>query len=356
MEGTAVKAEEVRAASARLPERQREALELRDREQRSYEEIAAVLEMSVGAVAQLISRARINLYDELRGTALASVPPSPDCARALSLIAAREDGQLDGHPEEVSWLDAHLADCDRCRLGAEQTREADAVYRSSAPPGVLADSRSDDLPASLMRPDDSPASLPPRSRRLLPRKRMALAGGLAALLLLGGVAAALVANDGGPAPVVPAVDTASRQSVGQDAQAASSRKVGGKKGRAAKKNQKASATTADSIGSTAGAAGGAATPVPVPVQTATGNDGSGVHRSGSSQPSGKAGVQPTKQTSPSRSTSKSSPAPTATPTSQPSSEPPPTTTTETPTTTEESPGAPGRSGEAPGKPSGHPSH
>jgi hypothetical protein len=346
MEGTAVKADEVRAASARLPERQREALELRDREQRSYEEIAATLEMSVGAVAQLISRARINLYDELRGTALASVPPSPDCARALSLIAAREDGQLDGHPEDVTWLDAHLADCDRCRLGAEQTREADAVYRSSAPVGVLADSRS----------DDSPASLSPQGRGRLPRKRIALAGGLAALLLLGGVAAALVANDGGPAPVEPAVDAALRKSVGRDARGAKSRKTAGNRKGAAKKNQEASATTAESTGSAAGAAGGAAAPLAAPVQAASGNDGSGVHRSGSSRPSGKAGVQPTKQTSPSRSTSKPAPAPTATPTSQPSSGATSTTTTEAATTTEESPDAPGRSDEAPGKPSGHPSH
>lgn len=342
MEGTAVKAEEVRAASARLPERQREALELRDREQRSYEEIAAALEMSVGAVAQLISRARINLYDELRGTALASVPPSPDCARALSLIAAREDGQLDGHPEDAAWLDAHLADCDRCRLGAEQTREADAAYRSSALVAAAAESR----------PDTPPASAPPQGRGTLPRKRIALAGGLTALLLLGGVAAALVANDEGSTPVGPAADAASRKSGGREGRRAKPRKTGGERGGAGKKNAKASATTADSTGSAAGAADEAATPVTAPVQTTTGDDGSGVHHSAPSQPSGKAGVQPTKQTSPSRSTSKP-PAPTATPTS---SGPTSTATTEAPTSTEESPDAPGRSDEAPGKPSGHPSH
>jgi hypothetical protein len=345
MEGTTVKAEEVRAASARLPERQREALALRDRDGLSYEEIAAAMEMSRDAVAHLISRARINLYDELRGTALASVPPSPDCARALSLIAAREDDQLDGDSADPTWLDAHLADCDRCRLGEEQTREADAVYRSSAPVGVLADLRSE---ASF-------ASLSPRRRRTLPRKRIALAGGLTALLLLGGVAAALVVNDGGPAPAGPAADAASRQGAGEAGRGAKPRTTGGKRGSVAKKNPKASATNAESIGSTAGAADGAATPVTAPAQIPTGNDGSGVHHSGSSQPAGNAGVQPTKQTSPSRSTSKPTPAPTATPTSQPSSGPT-STTTETPTTTEEPPDAPGRSDEAPGKPSGHPSH
>ena len=117
--------EAVREASMRLPERQREALALSGLERRSYEEIAASMETSADAVAQLISRARINLYDELRGTALASVAaPSPDCERALPLVAAREDGQLgSGSDGEAAWLDAHLTVCHRCSLGAEQMRQ-----------------------------------------------------------------------------------------------------------------------------------------------------------------------------------------------------------------------------------------
>jgi len=57
----------------RLPERQREALELREREGMSYERIAARTGTGPGRVAQLLERARINLYDELRGTPLAAV-------------------------------------------------------------------------------------------------------------------------------------------------------------------------------------------------------------------------------------------------------------------------------------------
>ena len=68
--------EEIREANGRLPERQREALALRELEDLSYDEIAAVMEMNRNSVAQLISRARINLRDELRGTALASIAAS----------------------------------------------------------------------------------------------------------------------------------------------------------------------------------------------------------------------------------------------------------------------------------------
>lgn len=81
--------EGVREASLRLPERQREALELCAFEQRSYEEIATIMETSRDSVPQLISRARINLYDELRGTVLAS-PTKSNALREQSDRLARQ--------------------------------------------------------------------------------------------------------------------------------------------------------------------------------------------------------------------------------------------------------------------------
>ena len=105
--------DEVREANGRLPERQREALALRELEDLSYDEIAAVMGMNRNSVAQLISRARINLRDELRGTALASVAASsPGCERALPLIAMRDDGQLDDDSGDAAWLEEHLAGCE----------------------------------------------------------------------------------------------------------------------------------------------------------------------------------------------------------------------------------------------------
>ena len=113
--------DEVREAVARLPERQREALELRERKGLSYERIAERLGTGAGSVAQLLERARINLYDELRGTALASIAaPSAECERALPLIAARQDAELDAGSEDAAWLDAHLSGCERCALAEEQ--------------------------------------------------------------------------------------------------------------------------------------------------------------------------------------------------------------------------------------------
>jgi len=57
---------EIRAANERLPERQREALALRELEELSYDEIAEIMDMNRNSVAQLISRARLNLRDALR--------------------------------------------------------------------------------------------------------------------------------------------------------------------------------------------------------------------------------------------------------------------------------------------------
>ena len=74
--------EEIREANGRLPERQREALALCELEEMSYDEIAEVMDMNRNSVAQLISRARIKLRDELRGGALATIAPSTEAASA----------------------------------------------------------------------------------------------------------------------------------------------------------------------------------------------------------------------------------------------------------------------------------
>src|SRR5436305_1295581 len=125
--------DDVRDANGRLPERQREVLALRELEELSYDEIAEIMEMNRNAVAQLISRARIKLRDELRGTALASIAvSSPDCERALALIAMRQDRQLDDAGDRA-WLAQHLADCDTCRVAQEAIQEAGISYRAWLP-------------------------------------------------------------------------------------------------------------------------------------------------------------------------------------------------------------------------------
>ncbi len=219
--------EEVRAASERLPERQREALALRELEEMSYDEIAAVMEMNRNSVAQLISRARINLRDELRGTALASVAvSSPECERALPLIAARDDGQLDPDSADAAWLAAHLPACETCRVATEAMHEAGVSYRAWVPVAVApflfretmaraaelagaaaaGDEWSEIAERRLAEPTD-PAWIPglPAAYRATPapgsgsRRRAVLAGALGLLLLLGGAVVAISSGGGGDA-------------------------------------------------------------------------------------------------------------------------------------------------------------
>jgi RNA polymerase sigma factor (sigma-70 family) len=125
--------ETVMAANASLPERQREVLALREVELLSYEEIGEIMDLRANAVAQLISRARIKLRDALRGSALASIEAtSPDCTRALPLLATLHDEQRED-PDAINWLRSHLAACGTCRARRAAMEEAGVSYRMLLP-------------------------------------------------------------------------------------------------------------------------------------------------------------------------------------------------------------------------------
>lgn len=125
--------EDVRAANGRLPERQREVLALRELEQLSYEQIGEIVHLNDNAVAQLISRARIRLREEIRGDALESIAAvSPDCERALPLMACSQDAQRAG-ADEMDWLWAHMAGCETCRSRRAAMEEAGVSYRALGP-------------------------------------------------------------------------------------------------------------------------------------------------------------------------------------------------------------------------------
>ena len=74
---------EVRDANMRLAPRQRMVLALRELEDRSYAEIGEILGMNENAVAQLISRARIRLREELRMGQIDRSALSPETQRLL---------------------------------------------------------------------------------------------------------------------------------------------------------------------------------------------------------------------------------------------------------------------------------
>jgi RNA polymerase sigma factor (sigma-70 family) len=125
--------EDVRAANAALPARQREVLALREVELLSYDEIGEIMGLSRNAVAQLVSRARIKLRDLLRSSALASVvASSPECTRAQPLLASLQDGQP-GEDEELAWARTHLQACETCRVSRAAMEEAGVSYRALAP-------------------------------------------------------------------------------------------------------------------------------------------------------------------------------------------------------------------------------
>jgi len=226
----AAQQEEIGAANARLPERQREALTLRELEEMSYDEIADIMGMNRNSVAQLISRARINLRDELRGTALASVAvSSPECERALPLIAARDDGQLAADTADAAWLASHMSSCHTCQVASEAMHEAGVSYRAWIPvalaPWLFKETmakaaelsggdwreiveRRQHQPADPARIPGMPAAYggaaaaaaaePEEGGRR--RRRAALVGVLALLLLLGGAVVALSAGGEDPPP------------------------------------------------------------------------------------------------------------------------------------------------------------
>jgi len=128
--------EDVQAANAALPPRQREVLALREVELLSYDEIGELMGLNRNAVAQLVSRARIKLRDLMRDSALVSVSASSaDCARALPLLASIQDDQR-GSAAELEWVHAHIAGCDTCRLSRAAMEEAGVSYRALAAPIV----------------------------------------------------------------------------------------------------------------------------------------------------------------------------------------------------------------------------
>jgi RNA polymerase sigma factor (sigma-70 family) len=180
--------EDVRAANARLPGRQREVLALRELEQLSYEQIGEVVGLNENAVAQLISRARMRLREELRGDALASIAASsPDCERALALLARLQDTQR-SDAEELGWLGTHMDGCETCRLSRAAMEEAGVSYRALGPIVLLAWLRRATI-AHAARfvgadwshiadavPDTTPSSMSPADTGATPDAQIAAAG------------------------------------------------------------------------------------------------------------------------------------------------------------------------------------
>lgn len=125
-----------REANAKLPEKQRAALALREVAELSYDDIAATLDMNQNAVAQLISRARLNFGKQLRIGAVVVAPEGDEAQRALELASARIDGKIAADDSE--WLTAYLASNETGRINAEAMEESAVLYRGIGAVAVIA--------------------------------------------------------------------------------------------------------------------------------------------------------------------------------------------------------------------------
>jgi RNA polymerase sigma factor (sigma-70 family) len=187
--------EEVRLANGRLAPRQRLVLALRELEDKSYAEIGELVGLNENAVAQLISRARQSLREELR---LVQVDRSklPDaCQGYLPFLSEYLDGQLKG-PKRDETL-AHLEGCEHCQKALADMEEAKRRYRALIPPlaaiVALRQKVDDALGATgyWEKPADS------RLARLRASRRVGLVLGVSGLALLGGLGGGLAVALGG---------------------------------------------------------------------------------------------------------------------------------------------------------------
>ena len=121
----------MRRANAALAPRQRLVLALRELEDRSYAEIGELVGLKENAVAQLISRARQSLREELRLVEVDRSKLPEECQALLPLLSSYLDGQLKGVAAERTV--AHLEACELCQKALTEMREASRLYRALLP-------------------------------------------------------------------------------------------------------------------------------------------------------------------------------------------------------------------------------
>jgi hypothetical protein len=122
-------ARELADSTARLPERQREGLVLRELLRLSYEQIAEVLAIDQAAVAPLLARARLRLRAERRGSGIEQEARCEHRERALWILASRQDSEPVS-AEDDAWVLAHMAECAACDTAHAAMLEASVCYRA----------------------------------------------------------------------------------------------------------------------------------------------------------------------------------------------------------------------------------
>jgi RNA polymerase sigma-70 factor (ECF subfamily) len=116
---------------------QREVLVLRDVEGLSAPEVARVLGTSVDAVKSRLHRARVAVRQELLpvlGHPAVDTPRGELCPDVLTLFSQHLEGEID--PGVCAAMEAHLAQCGRCRGVCESLKRTLAVCRQLPTPDV----------------------------------------------------------------------------------------------------------------------------------------------------------------------------------------------------------------------------
>lgn len=123
----------------RLEPTQREVLVLRDIEGLSAAEVARVLGVSVDAVKSRLHRARVAVRQALAPVFSApgdEPPPDALCPDVLMLFSQHLEGDID--PSVCATMEAHLAQCPRCRGTCDSLKRTLAICRQLPTPEVPA--------------------------------------------------------------------------------------------------------------------------------------------------------------------------------------------------------------------------
>ncbi len=157
---TSAVARELAQATARLPERQREVLALRELLGLSYREIARAMHTPQSTVPLLLAQARLQLQAERRGT-----DPDAACAdrdRALRLLACRQDSEPAADADQ-EWLFEHVTQCAVCGTAHAAMLEASVCYRAWKPAHTAEPAVDEALAEPEPAVDDVPAEPEPGS-------------------------------------------------------------------------------------------------------------------------------------------------------------------------------------------------
>jgi RNA polymerase sigma-70 factor (ECF subfamily) len=118
-------------AAFRLSDDHRAILTLRELHGLSYQEIAEIMDMPRNTVGVLLSRARLRFKEAFRMSSVDIDKLTAECQDMLPLLSAYIDDELD--EQKRARVESHLEQCAFCRLALEEMTESSRSYRALLP-------------------------------------------------------------------------------------------------------------------------------------------------------------------------------------------------------------------------------